>query len=136
MTSSNITWRAGDIIALAEAGIRNEGLSWDKARVIKRDDYFGVPALRVARRLDNREGIILLSSIKGRWIVETGEAPKLTRVQDRVLRRLLMGRATDLDIASFIGSSCASARSRISELRKLGYRISVEKSTRTYTLEK
>lgn len=135
MTYSNITWRAGDIIALTEDGIRNEGLSWDKARVIKQDDYFGVPALLVARRLDNREGIIPLSSINGRWIVETVEAPKLTGLQHLVMRRLRVGPASGGAIASFIGSSCASARSRIAELRKMGYRISSEKSTRTYTLE-
>lgn len=137
MTSSNINWRPGDIIALSEDGVRIEGISWDKASVVRvDDDYSGNPALLVARRLDLREGLIPMSAIKGRWIIETGGAPKLTGLQRLVMRRLRVGPASCGDIAIFIGSSCASARSRITELRKMGYRISVEKATRTYTLEK
>lgn len=118
-------WKVGDIVALSQTG-RDKFLSWERAVVVEPafDGDGGGYALSVRHRASKMVGILTSEEVAGRWVVDTGSARKLTRLQKWVLQCLReRGSQTDSDLARFCSVGVASARSRIAELRKLGYDI-------------
>jgi hypothetical protein len=121
-------WKEGDIVALSQKG-RDNFLSWERAVVVRPAFAYGDGyGLSVRNRASKMVGILTSREVAGRWVVQTevAKAP-LTRLQKRVLDRLHAAPADDVSLGIHCMVSSATARSRISELRKLGYTVTRDK---------